>query len=137
MTNDNDNLIKNFIHGGRFPVYKYDNLKEITSKNSNWKVEKIPMFVDGVVVWTHFKITLKEGWNTEPYETDTDIRFTVLDGSVWLLIKYKGKSAGLILEAGDIAIIPQESSYQVLNQSKNSFCEYTLDANTLLEIEDK
>lgn len=126
---------KKFFNGGKYPVYNYSKLQEIKTDTTNWKIEKIPMFVDGFVTWTHFKITLKGGGRTEPYQTDADIRLTLLEGSLWLLIMYKGSNGGDIIEAGDIVIIPNGSTYTILNQSRHENCVYTLDANTLLEIE--
>lgn len=136
MTNNNKDVdfINNFINYGRFPIYKYSTLKKIID-NDIWIVEKMPMYVDGLVTWTHFKIQLKPSWRTEPYRTDIDIRITLLEGKAWTLVEYKGKNGGDILEAGDIVIIPNGASYQILNQSKTEPCVYTMDANTLLEIE--
>lgn len=126
---------KKFFNGGKYPVYNYDKLQQIKTDESNWKIEKIPMFVDSYVTWTHFKVTLKKGGRTEPYQTDADIRLTLIEGSIWLLIMYKGQNGGDILEPGDIVIIPKGSVYTILNQSKNQDSVYTLDANTLLEME--
>lgn len=130
---DNADFTNNFIIGNRFPVYKLDNLKEVFS-NQAVKVEKIPMFVDGKVAWTHIKITLNPKWHSEPYQTDIDVRLSILSGKAWLMLTYKGKNAANMVEAGDIIVIPNGASYNLLNNSGSEVCEYFLDANTLLEI---
>jgi hypothetical protein len=124
---------KNFINYGRFPVYNYDNLIEVMD-TTMMRVEKIPMYVDNVCVWTHFRVTLKPSWRTEPYKTDVDIRLTMFEGEAWILIQHKGKNAGDIVGAGSIMIIPANASYTILNISRNGNCVYTMDANTLLEM---
>lgn len=125
---------KSFWNDNIYPVYKYDQLKTIIS-DSRWTVEKIPMFVDGVVVWTHFKVTLPKKGFTQPYNTDVDIQLKMLHGAAWLMMTFKGKHGGTVVEAGDIIIIPNGASYHLMNQSINEICVYTLDANTLLELE--
>ena len=124
----------NFIANGRFPIYKYSNLRKIVDTNAI-TVEKIPMFVDGNVVWTHFRVIVKPTWRTDPYSVDIDIRLTILEGQAWLLLEYKKQPAGSMVEAGDIVIIPAGASYTILNLSRNENCIYTLDANALLEME--
>ena len=126
--------VNNFISNGRFPVYKYTNLRKITDTNA-MTVEKIPMFVNGNVVWTHFRVTVKPTWRTDPYSVDIDIRLTILEGQAWLLLDYKKTPAGAMVEAGDIIIIPANASYTILNLSRNENCIYTIDANSLLEME--
>lgn len=135
QTNSKDiDFIHNFINLGRFPVYKFESLKEVIN-NQVWTVKKIPMFVDGVVTWTRFHIDLNPSWRTDPFPTDVDIKLEMITGKAWLLIEHKDRNGGDILEAGHMALIPAGSTFQVLNQSKTEKCTYTLDANTLLEIE--
>lgn len=129
-----EDYMNNFIFNDRFPVYKYSHMRKTVDINS-MTVEKIPMFVDGNVVWTHFKISVKPGWTSPPYRVDVDIKITVMEGKAWLLIDYKGKSASRMIEWGDIVIIPAGTTYHTLNISVQDPFIFTIDANTLLEME--
>jgi mannose-6-phosphate isomerase-like protein (cupin superfamily) len=125
---------KKFIVHGRFPIYHIDNLKPIID-NEKMTIKKIPMGVDGTIVWTYLHISLKPKQFTDPYSTDTEIRITALEGESWMHIMYKGDNAGNIIEPGDIIVIPKGASFVLSNQSKEETFVYAIDGNTLLQVD--
>ena len=125
---------KNYIVHGRFPIYHVDNLKPIIS-NEKMDIRKIPMVVDGDIVWTYLRISLKPRQFTDPYKTDIEVKITVLEGSAWIHIMHGGTNAGNIIEPGDIFIIPANATCAISNQSSSDDFVYTIDGNTLLQID--
>src|SRR3982750_3178741 len=110
--------MNNFIVKRQFPIYKFDNLKQVFD-NEFMTVKKIPMFVNGVVVWTYYHIEIKPGKTTIRYNVDVDCRITILEGSAWFMLEYKKEPGSMMVEPGDMFIIPNGSEYMVLNQSQH------------------
>lgn len=125
---------KRFIINGIFPVHEFADLVDVVD-NPTWKVQKTVSVVDGNIVWTYFYITIKPGQHTDPYKLDADTKMTILEGQAWLMILHKSGSGARMVEAGNFVMIPEGATYTLLNQSKNENLIYTLDANTLLQIQ--
>ena len=125
---------KRFIINQQFPVYQYSSLLPVID-NPVWTVQKFAAFVDGNIVWTYFLITIKPGKAIDPYQVDSDTKLSVIEGSAWLMITHKGQHGSRIIEAGDMVIIPENATYNLLNQSRTENIIYSLDSNTFQQIQ--
>ncbi|MFI5407507.1 MAG: cupin domain-containing protein [Nitrososphaerales archaeon] len=126
----------NYIVHGRFPIYNINDIEKIKPviDNERMTVRKIPMGVDGQIVWTHLSVTLHPKQFTEPYSTDTDIVIKIMEGSAWMAVLHNNQNAGNIVEPGDMIIIPKNGSYTLMNQSKTDKFMFTIEGNILLQM---
>jgi hypothetical protein len=132
--NEDIDFSKRFIINQQFPVYKYESLTPVID-NPIWSVQKFAAFVDGNIVWTYFLITIKPGKASDPYQIDSDTKLGVIEGSAWLMISHKGQHGSRMIEGGDMVIIPENATYNLLNLSKTENIIYSLDSNTFQQIQ--